>query len=74
MTIPVPNPARRCNAWGEPAINIIAPRDSGRHPGAGKAVDLSWKPKDRPCARCGAVFETTPKRRLLCERCFRDHG
>ena len=66
-----PNPARRCLAWGEPAINVMSGGAGASHPGAGKAIDASFEPKNRPCARCGAVFETTPARRMLCARCFK---
>ena len=30
--------------------------------------------RERPCARCGATFTTTPKQRLLCERCWQIYG
>ena len=27
---------------------------------------------ERPCARCGNPFTTTPTRRMLCARCYAD--
>ena len=65
-----PDPARRCLAWGEIAVDVKG-SPSASHPGAGKAVDL-FEPKERPCARCGNRFTTTPTRRMQCARCFRD--
>ena len=65
------DPSLRCLAWGEISVNIKAD-PATRWPGAGMAVDRGFSTKGRPCAMCGASFETTPTRRLLCARCYRD--
>lgn len=38
------------------------------HPGVQE--NLKFKGKVRRCAQCGRKFMTTPKRRMLCARCF----
>ena len=33
-----------------------------------------FESRERPCARCGRAFETTPKRRMLCANCYKGAG
>ena len=44
-------------------------RGGGRPAGTQKARDRFTK-RERPCARCGKRFTTTPARRMLCAGCF----
>ena len=36
----------------------------------GDEEDARFMGKERPCACCGHPFRQTPRRRLLCARCY----
>ena len=38
-------------------------------PGASDSADPLFRPKQRPCGRCGEEFTTTPRWRYFCGRC-----
>ena len=53
--------------WQEFPLLMQEHRDRGKVPLKERAPDLP----PRPCARCRKVFQPTPKRRMLCDVCFR---
>ena len=66
--IQVPDPGRRVASWGGVGGRG---RDADRsQPRPGVEADQQFQGRERPCARCGKAFETTPARRMLCGPCF----
>ena len=66
--IRVPDPALAVASWG-----AVPSKAGNRADGLSKyqrPERPEFEGRERPCTRCGNVFETTPTRRLLCARCF----
>ena len=59
--IEVPDPERLARTWCDCPSDALNPA----------LVETQFESRERPCARCGKRFETTPARRMLCKPCYK---